>query len=183
MFGNEFALAVSLLVAPIGTPIPPLDDFDWLQVQSAVHRTAIDWEIMDQREKRYLIVNQRDFQDDLDRLRARYVDLQGAPKLIDATRFPDRNIINRKIEENRSVRRDIDQRRHLETDRASGFRSAMYEIDELHEVWNTLLHAKCEFYYIDVRRKALKKLHDQLGTEAYASATLPPAVPTWRFGQ
>lgn len=182
MFGNEFALAVSLLVAPVGTPIPSLEDFDWLQVQSAVHRVAIDWEIMDQREKKYLIVNQRDFQDDLDRLRTRYADLQGAPRLIDVTRFPNRDVVNKKIEENRSMRRDVDQRRHLETDRASGFRSAMYEIDELHEVWNALLHAKCEFYYVDVRRKALKKLLALLGTEAYATATLPPAVPIWRFG-
>jgi hypothetical protein len=183
MFGNEFALAVSLLVAPVGSPLPSLEDFDWLQVQSSIHRVAIDWEIMDQREKKYLIVNQRDLQDDVDRLRQRYADLQGAPKLVDATRFPNRDIINRMIEENRSVRRDIDQRRHLETDRASGFRSAMYEIDEFHEVWNTLLHAKCEFYYIDVRRKALKKLLELVGTEAYAAATLPPAVPGWRFGK
>ena len=175
MFGNEFALAVSLLVAPVGTPLPSMEDFDWLQVQSSIHRVAIDWEIMDPREKKFLVVNQRDLQDDVDRLRQRYADLQGAPKLIDATRFPNKDIINRMIEENRAVRRDIDQRQHLETDRASGFRSAMYEIDEFHEVWNTLLHAKCDFYYIDVRRKALKKLLNQLGTEAYAAAMLPPA--------
>src|SRR5262245_40551893 len=154
MFGNEFALAVSLLVAPVGTPIPSLEDFDWLQLQSALHRVAIDWEIMDQREKKFLIVNQKDLQDDVDRLRTRYVDLAGAPKAIDAVRFPDKSIINQMIAENRSLRRDIDQRRHLETDRASGFRSAMFEIDELHEVWTTLLQAKNELYYVDVRRKA-----------------------------
>jgi hypothetical protein len=183
MFGNEFALAVSLLVAPVGTPVPSLEDCDWLQLQSAIHRVAIDWEIMDQREKKYLVVNQRDLQDDVDNLRQRWSDLQGAPKIADATRFPDRNIINRMIEENRAVRRDIDQRQYLETDRASGFRSAMYEIDEIHEVWTTLQRAKCEIFYVDVRRKALKKLLNLLGTEAYAAAILPPPVPTWRFGK
>lgn len=181
MFGNELALAISLLVAPIGTPIPSLEDFDWLQLQSAIHRTAIDWEIMDHREKKYLVVNTRDLQEDIDRLRQRYVDLQGAPKIIDATRFPSRDIINGKIEKNRALKREVEQRSVLETDRASGFRAATYEIDEIHEVWNTLLHAKCEFYYIDVRRKSLKKLLDLMGTKDYAAAAMPPAIPTWRF--
>jgi len=34
---------------------------------------------------------------------------------------------------------------------------------------------------VTVRRGALKKLQDMVGSEAYFSGKLPPHVPVWRF--
>ena len=41
--------------------------------------------------------------------------------------------------------------------------------------------ARCEYYYITVRRQALKRLRTMIGAEAYDAAELPPYVPLWRF--
>lgn len=136
---------------------------------------------MDPKEKRFLIVKERDFEDDIGRLRRRYIDLQGAPKMADVSRFPEKHIIANMIAQNRALRIEMEMRQVLETDRASGFRAAMYENDEILEVLVALQTARSDVYYIDVRRKALKKLLNLLGTESYAAAMLPPATPVWRF--
>jgi hypothetical protein len=41
--------------------------------------------------------------------------------------------------------------------------------------------ARCEYYYVTVRRQALKRLKDMLGEDDYYAAKLPPHVPIWRF--
>lgn len=182
MYGNELALAISLLVASPGTPLPDAE-YDWLQLQSALHSTAISWEILDHREKRHFFCSEPELLEDLDRLRRRYEALQGAPKIADLMRFPDRHIIQAKIDENRTLHASIQQRSILEMDRASLFRAATYELDEMHAAWNTLLHAKSDLYYVDVRRKHLNRLLELLGTRAYSDAEMPPAVPEWRMGK
>ena len=55
------------------------------------------------------------------------------------------------------------------------------ETDRLYLVWDAVRDARCDFYYVTVRRQALKKLRDLVGDEAYATGELPPNVPTWRF--
>ena len=50
-------------------------------------------------------------------------------------------------------------------------------------MWDAVRDARCEFYYVTVRRQALKKLRDLVGEEAYLAGTLPPNVPTWRFNE
>ena len=57
------------------------------------------------------------------------------------------------------------------------------EVDRLYQIWDTTRDARCEYYYIHVRRGALKKLRDAVGEEAYYSGTLPPHVPVWRFAR
>ena len=44
-------------------------------------------------------------------------------------------------------------------------------------------HAACEYYYVTVRRQALKKLKEMIGDQAYYSGSLPPHVPVWRFAR
>lgn len=182
MFGAELALAISLLVAPVGTPLPDLEGFDWLQLQSAIHRVAIDWEIMDPREKKFIVTSAAGLENDIDVLRRRYVLLDGAPMSVDASRFPATHIIQRHIEENRNLKSVIENRIHLDSDRASGFRLALIELDEIHHAWCTLQYAKSAWNYTHIRRAELKRLLGVLGREDYASAKMPPATPEWRFG-
>jgi hypothetical protein len=57
----------------------------------------------------------------------------------------------------------------------------MQEADRLYQVWDTVRDARCDYYYVTVRRQALKRLRDMLGSDAYYSGVLPPHVPLWRF--
>ena len=57
------------------------------------------------------------------------------------------------------------------------------ETDRLYQVWDSVRDARCDFYYVTVRRQALKKLRDLIGEDAYLDAELPANVPTWRFNE
>jgi hypothetical protein len=54
------------------------------------------------------------------------------------------------------------------------------ETDRLYEIWNAARDAGTTYYYVTVRREALRKLRDLLGPDYYRM-TFPSPVPTWRF--
>ena len=105
----------------------------------------------------------------------------GVPLVNDCKRFPERSIISEMLEFNRALRKNIDSRQHLDTDRGAAYRAALQETDKLYQVWDAVRDARCEFYYVNVRRQALKKVRDMIGAEAYYSGNLPPYIPPWRF--
>jgi hypothetical protein len=176
-------LAAVLLTTPPGVPEPVPDEARWPAVRDALHTLAERWELLDHREKRYVLTRADDFNGDLNMLRRRYVELQDAPLVADGLRFPDRGTVNELVRFNRSYRKHLDQRQQLEVDRADALRGVMWETDRLYQVWDAVRDARCEFYYITVRRHALRKLRELIGDEAYRTATLPPTVPTWRFAE
>ncbi len=55
----------------------------------------------------------------------------------------------------------------------TGIQSAIEDTEKLYRIWDDYSDAMCEYYYIHIRRQALKKL------EYYSS--LPPPVPYWYF--
>jgi hypothetical protein len=57
----------------------------------------------------------------------------------------------------------------------------MQETEHLYQVWDTVRDARCDYYYVTVRRQALKKLRKMLGVDDYYFGKLPPPVPLWRF--
>jgi len=176
-----FALAAALLTTPPEVPDPPPDVQDWPAVQAAIQSLAVKWEILDPREVRYVMARREDWENDIALLRRRYQELKDAPKLCDAQRFPDRNTVNDLLAFNRAYRRHVDARQALEQDRGPRLRAALKETDYLYQVWDSVRDARCEYYYITVRRQALRRLREMIGPEAYDSATLPPYVPLWRF--
>ncbi|MBY0461300.1 MAG: hypothetical protein K2V38_28615, partial [Gemmataceae bacterium] len=170
-----------LLTAPVGTcePIPTEDR--WPAVRDAIHHTAVAWELMDPRETRYLMAGRDDFQSDLDVLRRRHADLDDAPRLVECQRLPDRRLVNDLIRANRGFRKGLEQRLVWEADRADLLNLAIEEADVLYRCWDALRDAQCDFYYVTVRRAALKKLRDAIGAEAFAAGDLPHHIPVWRF--
>jgi hypothetical protein len=174
-------LAAGLLTTPPDVPEPPIEAEDWPAVQEALQSLAVEWEILDPREVRYVLARPEDFENDLNLLRRRYQDLKDAPKLADAQRFPDRGTVNDLLAFNRAYRRFLDARQPLEQDRAVCLRNALKETDWLYQVWDSVRDARCEYYYITVRRQALKRLRQMVGPEAYTAGELPPYVPLWRF--
>ena len=183
MSGPDLILAAMLLTTPPGVAEPPPSEGQWPGVRDAVHTLAVKWEILDPRETRYVLTRPDDFSGDLNMLRRRYVELQDAPPVAEAKRFPDRAAVNELVRFNRSYLKHLQQRQLLELDRAEALRAVMWETDRLYQVWDAVRDARCEFYYVTVRRHALKKLKDLIGSEAYQTASLPPTVPTWRFAE
>ena len=84
---------------------------------------------------------------------------------------------------NRAYRQHLDSRQTLELTNWWELREALQEADRLYQVWDTVRDARCDYYYVTVRRQALKKLRETVGEDAYCSGCLPPHVPVWRFGR
>jgi hypothetical protein len=181
MFASDLLLAATLLTAPVGTPELAPPEERWPAVRDAIHKTAIDWEIMDARETRYILATREDFEGDLNLLRNRYTDLTDAPKLVDCLRLPERDLINDLIKFNRAYRKHLEIRLMWESDRADLLHNAIQETDRLYRHWDAIRDAQCDFYYVTVRRSALKRLRDGIGPEAFSAGAMPPYVPDWHF--
>lgn len=183
MSAGDLVLAAILLTTAPGVPEPTPPEARWASLREAIHQVAVEWEILDPRETRYVMTRPEDFSCDLNMLRRRYQELADAPRVADGYRFPDRNTVNELVRFNRAFRKHLDNRQQLETDRAETLRAVMWETDRLYQVWDAVRDARCEFYYVTVRRNALKKLKEMLGEEDYRAGQLPPNVPTWRFNE
>ena len=104
MSGPEYALAMLLLIAPAGSPVPEVTADEWPALQTAIHFYGVEWEILDPREVKYVLTRLDDMQADLDLLRKRYQDLKEVP-----SRRPPR----KKLTASESLKRtrDFDKRK------------------------------------------------------------------------
>jgi hypothetical protein len=181
MSGGELALAFVLLTTPAGAvEEPPVAD-QWPAIQKSVQQLAVEWEILDKNETKFLFANRDEFGKDLNILRRRYQELKDVPLVADTARLPDRQTVCERIRFNREYRKTLEVRSAYESDRAEEIRGVMCETDRLYQVWDSVRDAKCDYYYVTVRRQALKKVRDLIGEEAYTKGELPPNVPVWRF--
>ncbi len=183
MLVANYLLALALLTSPAETADLPGETEMVAALRPALQALAIQMEILDPREVRYVLTRPEDFASDLKLLRRRYEELVDAPPLNDCQRFPERAIINDLLAFNRSYRQHIDTRQAMELAHWWELREAVQETDRLYQVWDTIRDARCDYYYVTVRRQALKRLRELVGEEAYYSGSLPPYVPLWRFQQ
>jgi hypothetical protein len=181
MLRLDYLIAFTLLTAPPDAPGPSIDSTSFARVRPALQTFALHWEILDPREVRYVLIRPEDYVSDLNLLRRRYRDLWDAPQLDDCNRFPRRETVNELLSFNRAYRQHIGVRQPVELAHWWEFRAALQETDHLFQVWDTVRDARCEYYYVTVRRQALKKLRELLGDDAYFRGELPPPVPLWRF--
>jgi hypothetical protein len=181
MFGFDYFLAATLLTAPADTGEPAPNAQAFATLAPVLQGLAVQWEILDAREVRYILARPEDFASDLNLLRRRFHDLAEAPALRDGLRFPDREVVNDLLSFNRAYRQHLSIRQPVELVRWWELRTALQETDQLYQVWDTVRDARCEYYYVTVRRQALKRLRKLLGDEAYYFGRLPPHVPLWRF--
>jgi len=177
-----------ILAAALLSSSGPADlrDPGHLQPQFATLRVplvmlSLEWEILDPREIRYVLAREEDFASDLRMLQRRYQDLADAPFLCDAFRFPERSAVNELLVFNRAYRNYLEIRQPMQVAQGGYLRTVLKEVDHLYSVWDTVRDARCEYYYVTVRRQALKHLRELVGEESYYKGDLPPHVPTWRF--
>lgn len=181
MAPSDLLFAAMLLSAPIGTPEVKPTAERWPIVRDAIHHMAVEWEIMDPRETRYVLTKVEDYQDDLDFLRKRRMDLAEAPRIADANALPDRETINDHIRFNRAFRKNMELRMAWESDRADFIRAVIDENEMLYKIWDAIRDGKSDMHYVTTRRHALLKLRDLVGPDAFVKGTDMPFVPDWRF--
>lgn len=181
MFPYQYLLAAALLTQPAESPGPSPHPEWYAVLKEPLQTLAVEWEILDPREVRYVLARAEDFSSDLNLLRRRYQELGEAPPVDDSRRFPERTAVNELLTVNRAFRQHIDARQPGEPSRWWELRSALQETDTLYQVWDTVRDARCEYYYVTVRRQALQRLRELLGPDNYYAGALPPHVPMWRF--
>jgi hypothetical protein len=183
MLPLDYVLAVALLTSGPETGNVPTAGEGLASIRPTLQVLAVSWEVLDPREMRYVLTRQEDFAADLKLLRRRQRELSDAPPLQDCTRFPDRAQINELLAFNRAYRQHLDNRQALEQAYWWELREAVQETERLYQVWDTVRDARCDYYYVTVRRQALKKLRETIGDNAYWTGSLPPHVPVWRFAR
>lgn len=178
----ELVVALVLLMGdPDATHEVELEYF--YRARHSIQQLAVMMELMDEREVRWVMMRPEDFHTDLSLLRQRYKELRDAPSVHDSERFPERSTVNDYLAFNRAYRDHLDKSRPAAAfdHRTQLYTDAIRETDQLYQIWDTVRDARCEFYYVTVRRQALKNLRERIGYDAYYRGSLPPWVPTWRF--
>lgn len=183
MIPLEYVLATVLLASPVEANepddlAPALDS-----LRPTMQALAVQWEILDPREVRYILSRPEDFNTDQRLLRRRYQELCDAPPLHDAMIFPDRALVKEMLNFNRAYKQHLTQQQSLDTVHWWDLHETLQEVDRLHGIWDLVSDARCDFYYVTVRRQALKKLKETVGDQAFYSGCLPPHVPLWRFSR
>jgi hypothetical protein len=180
MTALELGLAIILLTSPPDTlELPdPAAVHPW--VGGAMRHIAMQWELLDPRETDYF-KHAQDFASDLKLLQDRFQELQHAPQVADAYRFPCRELVNDMLAFNRTYREGISNRLDLDTVHADELRTILDETDALYKVYNAVRDARCEYFFVTYRRQALAQVRELVGAQAYYSGQLPPYVPLWRI--
>jgi hypothetical protein len=142
---------------------------------------AVRWEVMDRREVPYMLYRREDWKSDVALLRRRFHNLLDAPPLHDCMRFPCRELTAELLAFNRAYREQLERCRCVDAANCRHYQEALCEAEKLHDIWDAIRDTRCEYYFIAVRRQALKKVRDLIGAEAFYNGIYPPHVPVWRF--
>jgi hypothetical protein len=181
MFTARCVMAFTLLTSPpaaVDLKHPPPG---YEALRPVLQQLAVQMELLDPRETGYVLARSEDFQVDLKLLRRRYLKLMDAPPVRECERFPDRTTINNLLTFNRTYRRFLKRRQVVDLLNSEELRTALCETDQLYQVWDAVRDARCKYYYVTVRREALKQLRELIGTPAFHRGDLPPHVPVWRI--
>ena len=169
MFPLNYALAAVLLSTP-AEPTDPCDAMDCLvTTRPALRSLSLYWEILDPREADRILTRAEDFPSDLKLLRHRYRDLADAPPLYDCMRFPQRTLIDNMLTFNRAYRQHLENRQALEPANAWELHEMRLEADQLYQIWDLARDTRCDYFYVAVRRQALKKLKELIGDQAFSA--------------
>lgn len=174
----DWMMALWLLTSSPDTGLP---DQTWYPVlQLPMQTWAVKLELLDRREVRYVLASHKDFLHDLQLLRRRWAELHDAPYVTDSLRFPDRKTINGWLAFNRAFQQRLQALLHLGL-LSNAERRALKETDRMYQVWDCVRDARCEYYYVTVRRQALLHLKKKLGNACFDAGQVPPPFPLWRL--
>jgi hypothetical protein len=165
----------------INTDCLPKSEYNTPNVRHAIQIVGIAQEIIDGKETRYILDDPADFENEVNLVRDRAKRLANTPSISLAQGFPDRNWINEQMAFNRKHHQWLESQLQFQIDRQDYFREWIKENNRLYAVWDKIRDVKCEFYYVTVRRDAMRDLREMLGEEDFWGRHWPPTVPIWRF--
>src|SRR5436305_10940727 len=113
MISFDYLLALALLTTPPQAAAGGATLAVYLRLRPKLQEVAVQLEILDPREVRYILARPEDFPSDLNLLRRRYRELADAPPVTDSLRFPEREAINEMLSFNRAYRQYIDIRQSV----------------------------------------------------------------------
>lgn len=165
----DILLAMLLITAPVGTPAPdPTED-----VLARVSSALVIQEILGPEEK-YFFKYPDEFQDDIDGMRRRYQMVRNAPPLADWHRFPPRPVIQRLMQFNRNLRRNLaDQIDCLPLPDRDVWWDHLARLREDYDILSNLDDATNETMNAFHRRLGLQKARELMGQENYLRGILP----------
>lgn len=157
----------------------------------AVPEIAVEMEIMDPREVRYFFQNTEEFPTEMRCLSSRFHEFKDAPKLWEVNQLPLRESLHHLINFNRAYGKHLEEYVIWNQDRADIVCLVQKENQCLYRLYDAVRDARCDFYYVTVRRAALLKVKRLLEEDQFLKAmcpevsyyplVLPPYVPVWRF--
>ena len=155
-----------------------VSNFKWMT--NDIKSLALQMEILDQREVRYVLSKPDEFVSDMNMIRRRWEDLKNTPMLSLSAILPDRSMVNELLLFNRAYKQHIENCLVLyPNDRA--LRETKEEIELCYQFWDAIRDARCEYYYTHIRRQALGRILKFITIDDLAKGDLPPHVPLWRF--
>jgi hypothetical protein len=170
-----------LLSTPPGVKEVPPAVGQWADLSLALRRVAIDQQLMCEDAGYFTAL--REFQDDLNAIRQRWIELADCPPIQDVMRFPPIGEIREGRYFNQRYKAHLVNRLEWETDRADQIWRVIQETDQLYRIWDAADDGLNPNYGIARQRKGLARLKELLGDDDYAAAKLPPPVPLWRFNE
>jgi hypothetical protein len=188
---THIAIALNLITAPVhDVDAAPTADLVkqykgvlsplW-EEREVLKGLAVQLEILDPRECRYYFIDPDYFGVDLQSLRRRHRELKGAPLLADCNMFPPREVIADLLSLNRSWRQHMSDWADSGTWHAEEIHQAIDVGDEYYRLWDFARDARCDYYYVSVRRKSLLNLRNAIGNIRYYANQMPPPVPLQYF--
>lgn len=147
----------------------------------ALQQEGLAMEILDPRELQYMFTQKKDLASDLKLLQRRQQDLANAPRLAEGNHFPPRAVVSDKLAFNRAYGENLKRRQSVDPARWGDWQEVIQENDRRYQLWDTVRDARCEYYYVTVRRQALERVLERLGSEKFIAADFPPHVPTESF--
>jgi hypothetical protein len=122
-----------------------------------------------------------DFRSEVRWVRQRWRESLAFPSLADCQRLPAQDTIRQLLAFNTAYRQYTEMRRCLRRHEWDMLTDTLQETDRLCCVWQAAREAMAEDQNWFCRRRALFRLQQLIGSEAYSCGDLPPCVPLWRF--
>ncbi len=152
------------------------------KLHHALVRACHDLEIIDKREEDSLITPYPDqLEQQIEIMRERWKELAWQPYISDTYRFPSEEWLNQQKFFNRDTYNSYEKQAAFYTEHYKNenqwYTDALQAIDNSYNIYDVASKAMCEHYYVTTRRKWLIELKGMMGTDAYMSGRLPPAIP------
>lgn len=158
---------------------------DLSYLRNICDKVSIELELVDPRESRYLFAKDEDFYADFRMVQRRYFELYDAPSSFEGFKFPNKDSCYEAMTFNRRYKKHLEDKLEFATTSLQRYEieEVIEETDKLYKIWDLLHDVNTEYYYVSMRRRALKELKIELGDSAFYDGAMPPHVPLWRFNR